>query len=203
MLAFFDSGSSGVPPIQTRAPFAKLFRRELLGSLRFDEEISHGEDALFNSRFLAKCSKILQTCDEWYLYRSYEGSASRSLRLEQRTRGLERIRTMDMETRYENARRVFEYHLLLEAATILLADQGVSGFSKAHRFLKKQVPLSCFSKRFDFDEFHMGPRSKLAFALCCAGRCGSALIAYKVLFGRFSTHAVVLAKRFLGRTSSG
>lgn len=61
-----------------RGPVAKLYRRALLGSLRFDMTISIGEDTLFNYRFIELSSRFAVVDVHWYFYYQYEGSSVHS-----------------------------------------------------------------------------------------------------------------------------
>lgn len=63
------------------APYAKLFRREALAGLRFDETLQINEDVLFNLQFLQRLPAIF--CLQGTYYRqndTAEGSLSRRLR---------------------------------------------------------------------------------------------------------------------------
>ena len=56
------------------APWAKLFRRKAVGSLRFNEKLSYAEDKLFVFSFLASCSSV-RTCPSMvYAYHLRSGS---------------------------------------------------------------------------------------------------------------------------------
>ena len=50
------------------SPCAKLYKRELIYDIRFDEGISMGEDLLFNLKYYEKCRNIvfLPVCDYFY-----------------------------------------------------------------------------------------------------------------------------------------
>ena len=51
-----------------RVPWGKFYRRDLIGSLRFDTNIRIGEDTLFVLKFLNKCSSILLRKEIYYYW---------------------------------------------------------------------------------------------------------------------------------------
>lgn len=51
-----------------RVPWGKFYRRDLIGSLRFDTNIRIGEDTLFVLRYLNKCSSILLKQEIYYYW---------------------------------------------------------------------------------------------------------------------------------------
>lgn len=69
------------PDMGARGSWAKLFRRERLGTLRFDEGIALGEDTLFNFRFIRHCRSLAFVDALWYVNYQYKGSASHGSRL--------------------------------------------------------------------------------------------------------------------------
>ena len=64
-----------LPEFRGRGPIAKLFRKDILGDLRFNEDISIGEDTLFNYQFIEKCSSIGVVDSVWYWYYQYQCSS--------------------------------------------------------------------------------------------------------------------------------
>jgi glycosyltransferase involved in cell wall biosynthesis len=56
------------------APWAKLFKRKSLGSLRFNEQLSYAEDKLFVFEFLSKCRSIYTCPSVVYNYHLRPGS---------------------------------------------------------------------------------------------------------------------------------
>lgn len=62
-------------------PFAKLFKKEIIGKLRYDESLSLGEDIAFNLDYLAKCNSIGFLSKALYHYNiANTTSASKRLR---------------------------------------------------------------------------------------------------------------------------
>lgn len=51
-----------------RVPWGKFYRKDLIGSLRFDTDIRIGEDTLFVLKFLNKCSSILLRKEIYYYW---------------------------------------------------------------------------------------------------------------------------------------
>lgn len=63
------------------APWAKMYRRKALGTLRFNERLNYAEDKLFVFEFLASCHSILtcsRTVYNYYLRPGSLGSDTRS-----------------------------------------------------------------------------------------------------------------------------
>ena len=56
----------------------KLYKRNLIGDLRFPEKVVHGEDLLFNIEYLAKCSRGVYNEAPVYNYLSRNNSITRS-----------------------------------------------------------------------------------------------------------------------------
>lgn len=51
----------------------KMILRSALGTVRFHEELSHGEDTLFMYQILSEGADVLVLCRDWYCYRKHEG----------------------------------------------------------------------------------------------------------------------------------
>ena len=66
------------------AAWGKLYRRELIGDLRFPEEVFHNEDLLFNLRYLTHCKNGVILNAPYYHYRIREDSITRSVFRESR-----------------------------------------------------------------------------------------------------------------------
>lgn len=56
------------------APWAKLFKRKVIGNIRFCEELSYAEDKLFVFEVMARCSSILAFSEAIYGYYMRPGS---------------------------------------------------------------------------------------------------------------------------------
>jgi glycosyltransferase involved in cell wall biosynthesis len=66
------------------AAWGKLYRRELIGDLRFPEGMIHGEDLIFNLRYLTHCKNGVILNAPYYHYRIREDSITRSVFRESR-----------------------------------------------------------------------------------------------------------------------
>ena len=55
----------------------KLIRREILGTVRFDEELTNGEDTQFLYRLFCSGTAAVLLKNDWYYYRIHSESASR------------------------------------------------------------------------------------------------------------------------------
>lgn len=67
---------SKVPGTLARGPYAKLFRSEVIGGIRFDEKLALAEDALFNALVIARAQKVAFCNKDWYRAVVYKNSAS-------------------------------------------------------------------------------------------------------------------------------
>ena len=65
----------------TNAPWAKVYRRLIIGGQRFDESVQLGEDLLFNLEYFSKCDKIQLLNQCGYFYNCInEGAATKKYR---------------------------------------------------------------------------------------------------------------------------
>lgn len=60
----------------------KMFRRDKVGSLRFDEKVINGEDTLFVYDFLNKGNDAVLLWEKWYDYWHHSNGASQQLRVQ-------------------------------------------------------------------------------------------------------------------------
>ncbi|MCI8597033.1 MAG: glycosyltransferase family 2 protein [Lachnospiraceae bacterium] len=56
----------------------KMFRAEMLGSLRFDENLMNGEDTWFVYHFASQGAQTVFLPQKWYYYRKHSGSVTNS-----------------------------------------------------------------------------------------------------------------------------
>lgn len=66
------------------AAWGKLYRRERIGNLRFPERMIHGEDLIFNLKYLTRCKNGVILDTPYYHYRIREDSITRSVFRESR-----------------------------------------------------------------------------------------------------------------------
>jgi hypothetical protein len=69
------------PDFCGRGPWAKLYRASAIANLAFDENISIGEDTLFNYLIIESSCIVSVVKREWYIYYQHRCSASRSIEL--------------------------------------------------------------------------------------------------------------------------
>lgn len=63
------------------APFAKIYKMNIIGEQRFDTSVALGEDFLFNLEYLSKCKKIKIVNTSGYMYNCMnENSATKKMR---------------------------------------------------------------------------------------------------------------------------
>lgn len=53
-----------------------LFRRDMIGSVEFDESLLNGEDTLFIYHLICRRMRIIYSEKKWYYYREHSGNAS-------------------------------------------------------------------------------------------------------------------------------
>lgn len=83
----------------------KLIRRDCIGTLRFDESLTNGEDTLFLYYLICKKIRIARSEHKWYYYRMHSGNVTSSRKIRrgsQYYRGSEQIR--DREYQRHNIR---------------------------------------------------------------------------------------------------
>lgn len=61
------------------SPCAKLFRKEIIEDICFNEKIYHKEDLIYIYEVLSKCKRVGIVPDEWYNYYQYSNSALHTL----------------------------------------------------------------------------------------------------------------------------
>lgn len=66
---------SNLPSLLARGPVAKLFKRNVIGDIRFDSSLTVAEDGLFNSQVSARANRIALCNSVWYRYYQYTHSA--------------------------------------------------------------------------------------------------------------------------------
>lgn len=156
------------PNYKGRGPVAKLYRKDLLTGLRYDTEISIGEDTLFNYQFIKRCGSLAIVDALWYLYYQYEGSTCHAVDTYPWIRSIDGI----LSNREEG-----ESPVPFASRSALLAAQGAEsifrsgaagGTARAVELLAYAGERGCFSEDcFDGFEIHvwMG-----AFVRLCRGR---------------------------------
>lgn len=97
------------------APFCKLYKRKLIGSLRF-EKFSVAEDFYFNYNYLKKCNVISLSDEELYGYRKNSSSLTKSNFKPSRMDGLEALKKIAKSEGYSRASII---RLFMEAYFIL------------------------------------------------------------------------------------
>lgn len=60
------------------AVWNKMYKRELIGNLRFQDQIIHGEDLLFNLAYIKRCNLALSVSFPFYHYYNRPGSITNS-----------------------------------------------------------------------------------------------------------------------------
>lgn len=167
-LSFLDVKKEGVPKVFSRGPVVKLYKRNLIGDIRFNPSIAQGEDALFNFQYLGRCSRAVQSQHVWYRYYQYLYSSAHSSDIELRKKGLDAISELTINPSFENARLAFECNFVIDSAEMVSKHcQGgvVQHIRATSAALQNLSQDRCFA-RLDLKEFRASTYRTLNYWLC-------------------------------------
>lgn len=126
-----------------RAIGGKMIRRNVIGTLRFDENLSKGEDTFFMYHLLHKEIHMAHLVQEWYLYRMHAASVTHSLEVEKSSYYYDCYRT-SRDDEYAKGQLAFamiwERNLSSTIVNVLMKMKK-AGDQEGYGFLKRQAAL--------------------------------------------------------------
>ncbi len=172
------------PDFNGRAPHAKLFSKEGLGALRYNEHLTKGEDTLFNYQFIKRCRTLVIADDLWYLYYQYEGSAVRSTDLASWKRSIEETLASrgDGDPCAPFVSRC-AYMCVLAVESLARSVSLREACDKGAELLTFAGGLGCFSKDC-YDDFVLSPWLSIYIWLCKRGH-------YRLACGFWSAKTII------------
>lgn len=121
--------------------WAKLYRRESLGTIRFDEESSRGQDVLFLYKLLSSTKgKVLVCSDRIYQYRILQQSASHGSyeQQSQKIHGLVEKLQKEYETGEDQIKPYLAYAVCYSLTEMLTSQGWIKYMTKADYILFRQ-----------------------------------------------------------------
>ena len=146
-----DPDSSSIKNNNYLAPWAKLYRRDKIGDLRFAEGLSCGEDLVFNYEVATNCSKVGIVGEIWYNYYQYDNSAAHSFSEKMVHDCINIIREIcRINSEYTIGPKLSSKFAKLFYIYVL----GAAGYSKKYSEWKKAV--KDIFREMEFDHFKKG-----------------------------------------------
>lgn len=122
--------------------WCKLYRKELIGELRFDEELVIGEDQVFLACYVAKCSSLGLSNQHWYNYMVYENSSLNredTKKVEKYIKYFNKMSNALSQNGFDNLNPEKTYFTMRECVAISLGNDNNRNYDNGIYALKKFV----------------------------------------------------------------
>lgn len=177
MLGNLEYKHSRLPNYQGRGPIAKLYRRDKLTELRFDENITLSEDVLFNYRYIELCGSISVVDRCWYLYYQYYNSSSHTVDIENWASSIDGLMDACADNEDDTAFISCSAVMLGRAMEMLLGSSPIGeAYSQGKELFRRIDRKGCFSNNL-FEGYLLSPWMQV-FGTLCKNRWYSLLFAW-------------------------
>lgn len=174
-IAYSSKNNSFLSSFFLSGSVCKLIRRDVIGAIRFNQNLSIGEDTLFNVELLNNCTRIGLLAHNWYEYIIHADSAVGSYKPDALDRAELLISELFKATKVEN--RQFVY------IRAVREFEGACLTSYAHKFsvdifhlvkdikttLRSPFWATLFSFPNNWVSLIVEKRYKILASLCCGG----------------------------------
>lgn len=172
---------SGIPKALSIGPVARLFRRETISCVRFNENLSIMEDAVFNSEVVLRARRVGLLDKAWYIYYSNSGSASNSMAFD----GSSQLHVSTVKNVVEREGLSVNAYCSWVCTYYFMAVSALSiKRLLPYRTLKRAYELPYFNEAFrslDRSKFdYTKSFTRLKYRLACSGHLRSLLLLYKI-----------------------
>lgn len=157
---YYSRLDSGIPSNISRGLHAKLFRRQSIEEIRFDEKMAYAEDGMFCADACSNASRVALANSEWYLYYQYKKSAAHSKGTSECKAHCESATRHINKNNKKMSMMAFSMHCILDTCLTLLQTKGMRSFSQVKGLLHQDWVLKTLQS-FDEIQFSIPKWQKL------------------------------------------